>query len=84
MSDPMIERIPIDILHIEFGERSLNIQYVDTRLEGDAGSEVTTIVIKPEMFEDRILEIRDDVYDLIIAFRDINRGVPMTRPGRVR
>lgn len=81
MGDPGYK---LDIMAVEFRDRAVVITYYDPKLETEFGSRQYQIMLKPEMFEEEVEELLDDIVALIQAFEERASDIPATRPGRVR
>lgn len=84
MTMQMGEQPPIDILAVEFGDRAVTISYHDNRFVTEFGEELRQLILRPEKFEEAIVELRDNIYDLILSYQEQAGATPMTRPGRVQ
>lgn len=79
-----IEPSPIDILRVEFGDRGVTVEVYDPALETKYGVQLLSIVLRPEFFEDEIAELRDDIFQLVLRYRELASDAPATRPARLQ
>lgn len=71
----------LQILQLDFGERAVQITFMDTARETTSVSEIRQLIIDPnhERFAAEIADMLDTARHLVTEAEDVRRGTPLTR-----